>query len=183
MKRKFGLISPAAMAAAAGLSLSAALFAGGNVAQAAELPDSNIIQAHEGVITNSAGARQNDQGPDGTAMGGSFEAGDYLAYQGVNFDGQYNTCLMEIAAPEASDGKTVELHLDSPDGQLIGAVEIAVTDDMAENDTEEEMPLFGDHYAAMTEGITGEHDLYLVFPEAAQANIDFFAQLDLAFIT
>lgn len=175
MKRKSRLISPAAMAAAAGLSLSAALFVGGNVVQAAELPDSNIIQAHEGVITNSAGAQQNDQGPDGTAMGGSFEAGDYLAYKGVNFDGQYNTCLMEIAAPEASDGKTVELHLDSPDGELIGAVEIAVTDDMAVNDTGDEMALFGDHYAAIPEGITGEHDLYLVFPEAAQVNIDFFA--------
>ena len=164
MRKRCIRLAPAAIAATAGLCLAAAMLSGGSTVQAAELPDSVIIQAQEGTI-RSAGAGENTDGPDGNAVGGNFQAGDSIVYEDIDFDKAWNTCLVEIAASAESDGKTVELHLDSGDGTLIGTVEIDATGDMT---------LFGDHYAEL-ESVEGTHDLCLVFPQDTEANLDFFS--------
>ena len=157
------LKNAALMAALGSISIAAA-FSSEMTVQAAENAGAVILQAHEWKAVSDT-VKQNDYGPDGTAAGGNIAAGDYMSYD-VDFgNGGKNTCLLEISAPESENGKKVELHLDGADGQLLGSVAIAATGDET---------VFADHYVENIDaGITGQHVLYVVFPENTKANIDF----------
>lgn len=107
----------------------------------------------------------NDNAADSSSIGGDFAAGNYLEYKGIDFgQASYNTILILISALQDQQGKTIELRLDSPNGESIGSITVNATGDAT---------LFEEHYATVSP-VSGVHDLYLVFPEAASLNLDFF---------
>lgn len=111
------------------------------------------------------GVAANDFAADSTSIGGEFAAGDYLAYKEIDFgENAYNTLLALISAEEAQAGKTIELRLDTPDGELIGSVTVSPSGDET---------LFREHYVSLS-AVSGVHDLYFVFPEKTAVSLDFF---------
>ncbi len=102
---------------------------------------------------------------DFTSFGGSFAAGDYLAYPDVDFgDGSYEKLMLVLSASSESAGKKIEFRLDSPDGQKLGELTLRDTNGAQ---------TFLEHYAEIS-SVSGVHTLYLAFPEAVQADLDFF---------
>lgn len=110
-------------------------------------------------------AEENEKAPDFTSFGGRFAKGDYLKYEQIDFGaGEYETVLLSAVAKKGQTGKQVELRADAPDGTEIGRISLA------ESASE---GAFCDCYAEI-EKVTGIHDVYLVFPEETEVNLDFF---------
>lgn len=102
---------------------------------------------------------------DGSSLGGAFAAGDYLAYKSLDFGtGGYKKFMLMLSADAANAGKKIEVRLDSSTGTKVG--EITLTDTKGSQ-------IFKEHYADIT-AITGVHDVYLVFPEPVNVDLDFF---------
>ncbi len=108
---------------------------------------------------------ENDKAPDFTSFGGNFEGGDYLKYTGIDFEtGAYQQILLSASARRGQAGKQIELHVDSPKGTKIGQISLT------EVETDQQ---FRDCYAPIS-SVTGVHDLYLVFLQDTEVNLDFF---------
>ena len=80
-----------------------------------------------------------------------IENGDYIGFKDVDFGSGANAIDIRVGAN--SGGNQLELHLDGPDGKLIGTLDVASTGGWQTWDTQR---------TALTE-TAGKHDLYMVF--------------------
>ena len=85
----------------------------------------------------------------------------------VNLDG-ISTAALQVGAPEGANG-TIELHIDSADGEVIGTVEVPETGEavlkLVANNEEAAGEIHELGYVAQETPISAEgtHNLYLVF--------------------
>ena len=97
----------------------------------------------------------------------SEEAGAWTAMYQVNLDG-ISTAALQVGAPEGASG-TIELHIDSADGEVIGTVEVPETGEavlkLIANNEEAAGEIHELGYVAQETPISAEgtHNLYLVF--------------------
>ena len=97
----------------------------------------------------------------------SEEAGAWTAMYQVNLDG-ISTAALQVGAPEGASG-TIELHIDSADGEVIGTVEVPETGEavlkLLANNEEAAGEIHELGYVAQETPISAEgtHNLYLVF--------------------
>ncbi|MFC5527932.1 alpha-L-fucosidase [Cohnella yongneupensis] len=152
------------------LKLSAALFvfacigfiAACNDAHAASA--NNVVQAHNWSAKSGTVNVETGLAPDGNSIGG-ITAGSWTRYDNVDFgDGTFNTFMATVAVPNASAGKPIQIRLDTATGTLIGTLTVAGTGSFSD---------FKEEYAPIS-SVTGIHSVYLVFPQAAPANINWF---------
>lgn len=154
---------------AASESVSAPILPAAPGATATVSADSTIeadsFSAEASLINSSV--IKNDNAADSTSLGGDFAAGNYLCYPGVDFsDGQYVELMLMLSAPE--EGKVIDIYVDgsneSAGGTKIGSFTINTT----QNET-----TFSEQYSDI-QSVAGVHNLYLVFPEAVTAHLDWF---------
>ena len=88
---------------------------------------------------------------DGGMDVGYIENGDYIAFRQINFGTGAQTFTAK--AGSATDGGTIALHLDAPDGKLIGSCQVTGTDGWTE----------WKQFSCEVSGAAGVHTLYLVF--------------------
>lgn len=101
--------------------------------------------------------------PDFTSVG-NVKKGDWLRYDNINFgDGQFDMFMATISSLDAN--KTIEIRLDSPQGNLIGTLNVQETNNKS---------IFKENYASISK-ITGMHSIYLVFPNDMNCSINWFA--------
>ncbi len=93
---------------------------------------------------------------DGTLNIGFLQDGDYVKLRGVDF-GESAPKEFQASVSATESGSTVELRLDSLDGELIGTLEAPVTGDWQTYEIAS---------TAVSE-VTGQHDLYLGFHGSA----------------
>ena len=126
-------------------------------------------------------------------------SGSYLGYRGIDMSGIKEIGLMVQASPRAgASGGTIEVHLDSPDGKLVGTSESIAPKEidfrrlMANNpqqssanrrnsgtqpapqlDFAARMRLASIHAVIALDQVEGDHDVYFVFknPQAAENQI------------
>ncbi|WP_343246961.1 alpha-L-fucosidase [Diplocloster hominis] len=109
---------------------------------------------------------ENDNAPDHTSYGGDFKAGDYLVYRNLDFKQKsYNTFMLMVSALDDQSGKQIEVRLDGVDGDKIGTITVEPSKDRT---------IFREQYADIKAGVSGKHDIYLVFPQDAALDLDFF---------
>ena len=134
--------------------------------QAGARPGNTVFEAVQYSAASVSGTVvPNELAADFTSVGGQFEAGNYMTYQKVDFgDGNYNTAMLMVSAPAEETGRQIEIRLDASDGALIATVPVEATGDTM---------VFKEQYASISE-VTGVHDVYLVFPQEANLNIDWF---------
>jgi hypothetical protein len=92
-------------------------------------------------------------GPDGKEMVGYTFNGSWLAYNSIQFDSAWK--LLKVTLASGSEGGRIELHLDAPNGPLVGKTEVGNTGGW-------------DQWKEVTipvEPQTGTHVLYLVIRE------------------
>lgn len=92
-------------------------------------------------------------GADGKEYIGYTVNGSWLAYNSIQFDSAWK--LLKLTVASASEGGRIELHLDAPNGPLVGKAEVSNTGGW---DQWKEM-------AIPVEPQTGSHVLYLVIRE------------------
>lgn len=128
----------------------------------------SIFQAEQMLDAGTSVGEQvgmNDFAPDSASFGGSFQAGDHLCYSEIDFgSGEFNTCMLLLSALSTEEGKTIEVRIDSPDGNKVAEFSIQTTQDLT---------TFQEQYASVAQ-VTGMHDVYLVFPQDTDVNIDWF---------
>ncbi len=105
--------------------------------------------------------RADDHAPDGDSITVTTP-GDWVCYKQVDFSvGQLTLMMAYIAAP--SYGKSIQIRLDAPTGDLIGTLIVKPT---------EAVDIFTEQYTDIAP-VHGIHDVYLVFPEEA-VGLDWF---------
>ncbi|MCY3950574.1 MAG: alpha-L-fucosidase [Acidimicrobiaceae bacterium] len=105
----------------------------------------------------------NQAAPDYSSVGG-FGAGDWIRFDGVSFAASPDILMVSVAAGSGDVGDRVEVRLDSVSGTKIADLAIADTGGNS---------VFSEQYAPVS-AVSGVHDVYLVFPTATQANINWF---------
>ena len=124
----------------------------------------SVFQADEWSEKNGSVGLETGLAPDGTSVG-FIASGDWLRYSEIDFGtGALNVFMATIAVDPAGSGTSFEIRLDSPTGQKIGALTTASTGSWGR---------FQEQYALIS-AVTGVHDVYLVFPQAPVANINWF---------
>jgi cytochrome c len=126
-------------------------------------------------------------------------SGSYLAYTGIDMNGIKEIDVVVQASPRAgASGGTVEVHLDSPDGKLVGSSETVVPKEinfrrlMATNPPQQpsgnrkpgtqqapqldfaaRMRMSSIHAVVKLDQVEGSHDVYFVFknPQAKENQI------------
>jgi glucosylceramidase len=94
---------------------------------------------------------------------GYIDGGDYAVYRNVSFPAGLTAVDARVAS--AGSGGTLEFHLDSPTGPLVGSVTIPVTGDWQRWRT----------VMGTVTGASGVHDLYAVFKGASGiGNLNWF---------
>ena len=130
--------------------------------EAAQPTGPAVIQAHE--YSGSGGSvASNELAPDYTSVGG-IGAGDWISFDGVDFSGSPDILMVFLAAGAGDVGDRIEVRLDAVSGAKIA--DLAIADTGGDQ-------VFSEQYASVS-GASGVHDVYLVFPSATQANIDWF---------
>ena len=101
---------------------------------------------------------------DGGVDVGYIENGDYIAFKRVDFGAGAQG--FAVKAGSETDGGTIALHLDSPDGELIGKCRVTGTDGWQE----------WQNFECEVTSASGTHTLYLVFEgdDGFLMNIDSF---------
>ncbi|MGE5457471.1 MAG: alpha-L-fucosidase, partial [Methanococcaceae archaeon] len=123
-----------------------------------------VVQAHKWSAKNGSIALQTHIAPDDTSIGGNA-AGDWVKYAGVDFgSGGYNTFMAYIAVDPSANHRPIEIRLDSLQGTSLGTMYGSSTGSWK---------IFKEKYMSIS-AVCGVHDVYLVFPEAEAANIDWF---------
>ena len=128
--------------------------------------EGNSFRTEASLIDNSVA--ENDNAADSTSLGGNFAAGNYLCYPEIDFtDGQYAEMMLMLSAPEG-EGKIIDVYVDGVNenagGTKIGSFSLKST----QNET-----TFLEQYAEIR-SVEGVHNLYLVFPDAVTAHLDWF---------
>ena len=121
-----------------------------------------IIQAHE-YDGSSGTVVTNTVAPDYTSIG-SIGAGDWVRFDSVDLSAGPDVVMVFLAAGAGDAGDRIEFRLDSVSGTKIADLTIASTGGRQ---------VFSEQYADVS-GASGVHDIYLVFPSATQANINWF---------
>lgn len=125
----------------------------------------DIFQAHLWETNNSEGIIVTDNGPDFTSIGGDIKSGDNIVYNDIDFkNGELNTMMITLAALNADRGKTIEIRLDSPQGEVIGTTTI---------DSSNDLRVFKEHYIDIS-SVSGVHDIAIVFKDDMNVELDFF---------
>ena len=91
---------------------------------------------------------------------GSVNDGDWAMYAGVEFGGgdyARTPRTLELTASSASDGGTIEVRLDAPDGPLVAEVEVDGTGSWTEYATT----------SVDVADVSGQHDVFLLFSGGA----------------
>ena len=115
------------------------------------------------------GAVKNELAADFTSLGGWFKAGNYLVYENIDFgDGSYNTLMMLISVLNAEANKRIGVCVDGT-ATKIGEIVVSSSTNQMNND----VSVFREFYASVS-AVTGVHDVYFVFPEDTNLNIDWF---------
>jgi hypothetical protein len=84
---------------------------------------------------------------------GGLDAGDWAAYYNVNFGAGATTFQCAIGVPYGQEGQQVEVHLDSPTSPAVGVLTMTATGSW----------YFYTVQLAPVNGVSGVHDVYLVF--------------------
>ena len=96
---------------------------------------------------------------------GSIDSGDFLEYNAENFNAGVSTFTINLGVPAANAGRSIELHVDSPTGPLLGVLTTTSTGSFTT-------------YANETINVSnpyGIRDLYLVFQGGyGVANVNWF---------
>ncbi len=112
---------------------------------------------------NSQSGVEIEENPDGSGKNiGYIQNGDYVVYKKIDF-GSGATSFQASAGSESTGGN-IEIRLDSPTGTLVGYCPVASTGGWK---------TWADATCSVS-GVTGEHDLYLVFT----GNSDYLMNLD-----
>ncbi|PRX66391.1 alpha-L-fucosidase [Cohnella sp. SGD-V74] len=128
----------------------------------AAVPAARIVQAHEWSAKSGGVSVENGVAPDDTSVA-NIASGDWLKYEDIDFgDGSYDTFMATLSSDES--GKSMEIRLDSQTGTLIGTLQIQQTTNRS---------IFKEQYAAIS-SVVGVHDVYLVFPDAVAASVNWF---------
>jgi alpha-L-fucosidase len=123
----------------------------------------NVFQAHLW-SAKSGSVAQISGSFDGTAIG-NIAANDWVRYDGVDFGtGNLKTFNALVAVDSANAGKSFQIRLDSTTGTLIGTFTVASTGSFSTYKEQQ----------TNISTVTGVHNLFLAFPQAAVANIDWF---------
>ncbi len=107
-----------------------------------------VIEAES--CTDSKGV-QTENCSEGGSDVAYIENGDYIGFRDIDFAGGTDSLSFRIGAQ--SGGSTLEVHLDSPDGALIGSMEVGSTGGWQTWKTQ----------TCAIEKQTGTHDVYFVF--------------------
>lgn len=95
---------------------------------------------------------------------GGINDGDWAMYAGVEFGGGDYARVprtLEVSASSASEGGTIEVRLDAPDGPLVAEVEVEGTGSWTEYATA----------SADVADVSGQHDVFLLFSGAASGEL------------
>ena len=114
---------------------------------------------------NSQSGVEIEDNPDGSGKNlGYIQNGDYVVYKKIDFDS--GATSFQASAGSALTGGNIEIRLDSLTGKLIGTCAVAGTGGWK---------TFADATCSVS-GVTGEHDLYLVFTGGSDylMNLDWF---------
>lgn len=123
-----------------------------------------VVQAHNYSAKNGSVSSQTGVAADGTSIG-NIAAGDWVRYNSVDFGtGGYNTFMGYVAVDSTNAGRAIQIRVDSSTGTQIGSLTVASTGSWT---------IFKEQYVTIS-NVTGVHDVYLVFPSASPANIDWF---------
>jgi len=107
--------------------------------------------------SQSGGMRVDDRAPDGDSA--AADKGAWAGYGPVDFGGGTSDQFMAFTAAGKTGGR-IEIRIDSPGGDCIGALSVPAAD------------TFGEQYAAVST-VRGTHELFLVFPEGG-IGLDWF---------
>lgn len=89
---------------------------------------------------------------DEAAVGFTGEGG-YLAYRNLDFGtGGLHTFMAVLAVDESAAEQTLDIHIDTVGGPVIGSLSLTASD------------VYAEQYAALTSNVTGVHDIYLTAP-------------------
>ena len=88
----------------------------------------------------------------------NIKGGDYLGFNDIKLDAATKT--FQARASSGTQGGTIEIHLDGPNGQLVGTCKISGTNGWDNWSTSTCPILLGN--------ITGDHSVYLVFKGSSQ---------------
>ncbi|HWX22600.1 MAG TPA: carbohydrate-binding protein [Candidatus Binatia bacterium] len=130
----------------------------------------NSSVAYAGIIPSAATGYNNRSGvvPETCSEGGqdlgNITAGDWVAYNNVNLNG-INTFVARVAS--TNSGSSVQIHLDSISGTLIGTCSIPVTGGSQ---------AYANAYCGIS-GASGTHTVYLVFSGGSGdlCHVEYFA--------
>lgn len=135
-------------------------------AESVEKSAGSCFEAAEYEKVNVSGnVSKNEEAPDFTSFGGTFSSGDYIKYADIDFEsGEYQTMLLSASALSGQENKKIEVRIDSQEGMKIGTCSLLTCSSARE---------FKECYTDISD-VSGIHDVYFVFPEDAEANLDFF---------
>jgi hypothetical protein len=132
----------------------------------------NSLDVGKSNLIGAVGAAPNEKAVDFKGYGGSFKAGNYLVYKGLDFGNNktYASVLFSISADINVPG-AIEVRLDNPvTGQLVATIDVEATGNLSGFPA-----IFKDFYATATTGpINGVRDVYLYFPNDITLDFDFF---------
>lgn len=123
-----------------------------------------VVQAHQWTEKSGSVSVQTGIAPDNTSIGANA-AGDWVKYAAIDFGtGGYSRFMAYIGVSPANVGRSFEIRIDAPTGELLGTLTATTTGAST---------IFKEKYAVLT-NVTGIHDVYLLFPQEGVANIDWF---------
>jgi len=135
-----------------------------NAVKVHALEANRVVQAHQWSEKSGTVRIQTGIAPDDNSIG-SIAAGDWTKYAAIDFGtGGYYRFMAYIGVSPSNAGRTIQIRVDSPTGELLGTLTATSTGASA---------VFKERYAILT-NVTGVHDVYLVFPQEGVANIDWF---------
>lgn len=123
-----------------------------------------IVHAHKWSEKSGTIILQTHIAPDDTSIGGAISAGDWVKYNNIDFgSGGYYTFMAYISSASSASAN-IQVRIDSVSGTRIATVGLNSTGGLS---------IFKERYSAMV-NVSGVHDLYLVFPTAVSAQLDWF---------
>ena len=126
-----------------GNTIAAPLRVAATFRSAFEKNEAETFTADEGILTENCA--------EGGKNIGFIQNGDWVMYAGVDFGN--GASAIEFRVASATEGGTIEIRLDRPDGPLIGTCKVENTGGWQSWVTQ----------TAKVEKVTGRHDLYLKF--------------------
>ncbi|MBE6853216.1 MAG: carbohydrate-binding protein [Ruminococcus sp.] len=128
----------------------------------APVPPGSIIEAEDYNVKSGVDVENCSEGGRDVAY---IENGDYIGFKGINFGKDAQSINFRVASSVSSG--TIEVHLGSPDGKMIGSMNISSTDGWQNWATQK----------CKIEKTTGTNDVYFIFKGAGGylCNINWFS--------